>query len=96
MPKFPVAEQQFATFTLHGSFVSVLHTLTVYDVQNAIICDCLNCRCTYMDVLQTVSFHNARQFLNSFNAVFSKSDAFSAFTLLVGRQERHPACKTEW
>ena len=30
------------------------------------------------------------------NHVFGTLRAFSALTLLVGRQEGHPACKNEW
>jgi len=30
------------------------------------------------------------------NYLFVELFAFSAFTLLVGRQKGHPACKTEW
>jgi len=31
-----------------------------------------------------------------FLLVFHYSTAFSALTLLVGRQEGHPACKKQW
>ena len=37
MPKFPVADEQSATFTLRGSFVSFYVLLTVFVVESTII-----------------------------------------------------------
>jgi len=54
----------------------------------------------YVSYLHWGHLHNYdKHFLCSFQFIFFiffSSVAFSALTLLVGRQEGHPACKKEW
>ena len=49
----------------------------------------MNAPCNWVDLLQVSSVQ--------FSILYTVCFAFSALTLLVGRQEGHPACKkTEW
>ena len=62
--------------------------------ENCKIIDTINFFKTAISILLISSHNRFRVLFDKFASVFEKYLAFSALTLLVGRQEGHPACKS--